>query len=206
MKGGAIFIESEKPEFTYAILGLNSSSKDIPQRTHRVQILPGCKISDEDLRGLGFSRIFGVSYMVLENPPDWRLAEGLSVDEVGGSQSSMDVFSETQAKGFSENEADYQAWHPFLKAANDRNLMNSHQHFYVGYLKSEPVGTVLTVQAKNLLGIYAVATLARHRKAGIGTTVMERAIRDARAPQSNDHHSSGQAGFAGRGFLSPFGF
>lgn len=96
-------------------------------------------------------------------------------------QEQMDLFSQVQSRGFNETEESFALWHPWLKAANDRNLHNKNQIFYVGRLNGEPVGTVLTVFKDDTAGIYAVATLAEHRKKGISATIMQEAIEDARS-------------------------
>lgn len=176
---GLIAIEGEKPEFTYAILGAEAKLNDVAPGMNKVQLLPSSSISAESLSTIRFAKVFGLSYMVLDTFPEWRKLSGFSVTEVCGRQDSMDIFSEVQARGFNESEGEYQAWHPFLKAANDRNLKNPRQHFYIGFLNGEALGTVLALENHYMLGIYAVATLAQHRKRGVSAAIMERAIRDA---------------------------
>jgi len=112
--------------------------------------------------------------------PDWRIRDDLTVERVT-TPDRMDIFSEAQSRGFNETPESYERWHPWLKAANHRNLGNGNQIFYVGFLDHEPVGTVLTVFDGETAGIYAVATLPRHRKKGVSTTIMRQAIQDAEA-------------------------
>lgn len=179
--GATIFVESDRPEFTYAILTQGAQLGALPDSTKTIQIFPSSEIGADDLTRSGFVPVLGLSYMALNNDASsWRVRDDLAVVRVG-SQAEMDAFSEVQSRGFFETEESYRRWHPWLKAANDRNLENSSQQFYVGRLSGEPVGTALTVFDGALTGIYAVATLAQHRRQGVGATIMQQAIRDARA-------------------------
>lgn len=180
-EGAALVVESDRPEFTYAILGRGANLDALPDTTKTVQILPSSEISADELTRAGFVRTMGLSYMVLgEDAPPWRVRDDLVVTRVR-SQSEMDRFSEVQSRGFFETDESFAHWHPWLKAANDRNRTHGNQAFYLGSLSGEPVGTALTLYDGNLTGIYAVATLAQQRRQGIGTTIMQHAIRDAKA-------------------------
>jgi GNAT superfamily N-acetyltransferase len=51
---------------------------------------------------------------------------------------------------------------------------------YVAYKNGEPVGSAALCEAAGLAGIYNVASHPRHRRAGIATALMRRAVEDAR--------------------------
>jgi len=91
----------------------------------------------------------------------------------------MDIFSEVQARAFAEDQSVYESWHPWLRAANHRNLKNHKQIFYVGFLDEKPVGTTLTVFDGDTAGFYAVATLPEQRRKGVSQSMMAAAISDA---------------------------
>lgn len=178
--GDTIFIESDRPEFTYALLGQKSRLAELPESTHSVQLLPWSEITPDDLKNAGFSPTIGLSYMTLENTaPKWRVREDIVVERVS-SQTKMNEFSEVQNRGFNETQEGYENWRAWLKAANDRNLSNKDQRFYIGSLEGRAVGTSLTVRHGRSIGIYGVATLAEYRKQGISTSVMHQAVIDAR--------------------------
>jgi hypothetical protein len=159
-----VFIKSDRPEFTYTLLGETSKIDDLPASTKTVQHFPWSQISADDLKRAGFKLSMGLSYMTLEEPASkWRTRNDLNVMRVE-KQQQMDTFSDVQSRGFNETTESFERWHPWLKAANDRNLKNSRQLFYVGSLKDVPVGTVLTVFEGESAGIYAVATVAEHRR------------------------------------------
>lgn len=123
--------------------------------------------------------------MMLGNSlPPWRERTDLIVEKVDCSD-QMDIFSYVQSKGFNETQESFDHWHPWLRTANRRNLKNPMQNFYVGSLNRKPIATVLSVYNETTCGIYAVATLAEHRKGGISTTIMNQAIREARAQGLN---------------------
>ena len=179
-EGSTVFVESDRPEFTYTLLGRTSKLEHLPKRTQVIQHFPWSETTADDLGSAGFNRTIGLSYMTLgENLPEWRVRSDLEIEQVQD-QAGMDLFSEVQSRGFNETQESFDRWHPWLKAANDRNLHNQNQIFYVSRLGHEPVGTVLTVFEGKTAGIYAVATLAQHRKKGISATIMRQAIEDAK--------------------------
>jgi GNAT superfamily N-acetyltransferase len=179
-KGDTIYIESDRPEFTYAILGHTSRLENLASSTQTIQHLPWSMPTTQDLKGVGFVPTIGISYMVLNNSNlDWRIRDDISIKKVCD-DASMDTFSKVQSRGFNESQESYDSWHPWLRAANHRNLANTNQSFYVGSLGGEAVGVVLTVIEGEMAGIYAVATLPKHRKKGVSATIMKQAIADAR--------------------------
>lgn len=178
---GIIFIESDRPEFTYAILGKGSNLTDLPSTVQTIQLPPWSETTANDLTRAGFAPTIGLSYMILgETLPEWRVRNGLTVEQAID-QTRMDFFSEVQCKGFNESNENFAHWYPWLKAANDRNLKNPSQAFYIGHLSGKPVGTALTVSEGESAGIYAVATLPDYRRQGISAMIMNQAIHEARA-------------------------
>jgi GNAT superfamily N-acetyltransferase len=179
--GATIYVESDRPEFTYAILRKGAALEALPATTKTVQLFPSSEITPDDLTRAGFVPTTGLSYMLLgADAPRWRVRDDLSITRVR-TPSEMDAFSQVQSRGFFETEESAAHWYPWLKAANDRNLTNPNQTFYVGSLSARPVGTTLSVFDGESTGIYAVATLAQHRRKGVSTTIMQEAIRDATA-------------------------
>jgi GNAT superfamily N-acetyltransferase len=179
--GESFLIDSERPEFTYAILGRDVKPGALPQGYSTLQRLPWSGVSADELAGAGFRDVDGVSYMVLgsgasagETAPTVRI-------EVVDSAAALDVFSEVQARGFNESEESFRHWHPWLRQANHRNLRNPDQRFYIGHVDGVAAGATLVVHTPGVAGIYAVATLARFRKMGVSTSLLRAAISDARA-------------------------
>lgn len=179
--GDTIFMESDRPEFTYALLGEGSNASELPRSTKSVQHFPWSRTSPEDLQRLGFTAATGLSYMILgENLPEWRVRNDVLVERVTD-QAQMDIFSHVQSRGFNETPDSFERWHPWLKSANDRNLQNANQFFYIGCQSGDPMGVVLSVFDGETVGIYAVATLPQHRKKGVSAAVMQHAIHEAKA-------------------------
>ncbi len=178
--GDLTYIESDRPEFAYALLGPSSRMEDLRPGTKVVQHFPWSGMSAAELQSQGFQPIVGFSYMVLEEGAieQWRLRDDLDVVKVVRPD-QMDAFSLVQGKGFNETSESFAQWHPWLSAANHRNLKNQDQIFYVGSLNGVPVGTVLSVFEGSFCGIYAVATLSEHRRKGISTTIINCAIHEA---------------------------
>jgi N-acetylglutamate synthase-like GNAT family acetyltransferase len=175
-----LFIESDRPEFTYAILGQNSKLEELPLNVQTVQHLPWSETTTDNLNEVGLKTTFGLSYMMLgENLPEWRVRSDLHIERVKDTF-GMDAFSDVQSRGFNETIESYEHWRSWLKAANYRNLQNPNQYFYIGTQSGVVVGVVLMVIEEKSAGIYAVATLPEHRKKGISTTIMKQAVAEAR--------------------------
>lgn len=175
-----IFVKSDRAEFTYTLLGSSSQLQKLPQDTNMVQHFPWSQITTDQLSAAGFTRTLGISYMVLQHPSEWRVCRDLNIVRVE-TQNQMDLFSDVQSRGFNETQESHNHWHPWLRTANNRNIQNKNQMFYVGHLNGEPVGTALIVLQGETAGIYAVATLPQHRKKGISTAIMKQAIEDAKS-------------------------
>ncbi len=180
-EGETYFIESDRPEFSYTILGRDIRAEDIPSAVKAIQHLPWSGVSVDDLKRAGFVPTMGLSYMVLaadasgwKNTPDLTIVRSHEAEH-------FETFSEVQSRGFNETRDDFDRWHPWLRDANFRNQRNTDQLFYVGRLAREPVGTALAVVDGNTAGIYAVATLPSHRKKGISTAIMKQAVSDAKS-------------------------
>ena len=178
-RDGVLFVESDQPEFKFAILGKEAKVKSIPSSVNLLKLLPWSEATPAELRNIGFAPIAGVSFMSLDpNHSPWKIRDDLQITQVQDA-GQMDAFSYVQSRSFNENPESFARLYPWLKAANQRNLHNSHQGFYVGTLAEEPVGVVLTLTDGDIAGIYAVATLPSHRKKRISTTIMKRAVSEA---------------------------
>lgn len=171
----AFSVESERPEFTYAILK-RAGDHELLKRFDRMQLLPGETWNDPR-----FKKGFSLSYMTFEGAP-WKRNPEIEVKKATN-PADIAVFTHVQAAGFNQKPEDYDRWHPWLLAANQRNLGRRGQAFYIGYVDGKPVGTTLIVHTEGLAGIYAVATLPEFRKRGVSTTVMSHALSEALSPQ-----------------------
>lgn len=179
--GAVHFVESDRREFTYAILNGHARLQDLPAGTWTLQLMPASNVSTDELLAAGFLPLSGLSYMVLGSKRhDWRVRDDVIVRQVREA-GQMDEFSEVQARGFNETPESYDRWHPWLRAANHRNIGNPDQIFYVGQLKAKAVGTLLTVFTGETAGIYAVTTLAERRRQGVSTTLLQQAVLGAMA-------------------------
>ena len=68
----------------------------------------------------------------------------------------------------------------FLLGAALANILELDHTFYIAYRDGEPAGVALVVREGDVAGIYSVATLKSHRGNGVATTLVARAITDAR--------------------------
>lgn len=176
---GTLGLQSDRPEFTYAILDGFYTGLRMADSTKTVQLLPWCPISEHELVRMGFAPAIGLSYMVFNGSVEkWNRLTELEICKADN-RATMDTFSEVQSRGFSNSEEDYQQWHNWLNSANQRNLQNSSQNFFIGKLAEHAVGVTLTVMTPGLVGIYAVATLKEFRRRGIGTSIMRFAIENS---------------------------
>jgi ribosomal protein S18 acetylase RimI-like enzyme len=92
----------------------------------------------------------------------------------------METFSELQSRGFLENQEAYATWHPWLRAANFKNLQNKDQYFFIAEIDGTPAGVVLMIVHEGIAGIYAVATPPQFRKNGVSTSILKHAVIEAK--------------------------
>ncbi len=68
----------------------------------------------------------------------------------------------------------------FLLGAALANILELDRTFYIAYRDAEPAGVALVVREGDVAGIYSVATLKSHRSNGVATTLVARAVTDAK--------------------------
>jgi ribosomal protein S18 acetylase RimI-like enzyme len=176
----AILVESDRPEFTYAIPETSADLDRLCAAFQSVHVAPWSGSKETELKQRGFTSKGALTYMTLgKDSCRWTTNEQIAVLRVG-TKKEMDLFSEIQSRGFSASQSDHENWHPWLREANHRNLTNSDQIFYVGSMDGRAVGTVLLVFQGSTAGIYAVATLPDFRKRGVAATIMAEALSDAK--------------------------
>lgn len=184
--GAHAWVESSRPEFTYLVHGAGDAPAAWLARARAIHCLPGATRTDDALRAHGLAPAGGFTYMTLgAGAPTWRGMSGLDV-RTATSADEIETFSDVQTRGFLEDGDDYAVWRAFLGDANTRNRQNPGQRFYVGFLDGAPVGVVLTVRTGATVGIYAVATLSEQRKRGVSTTLLQRAVADARSDGADE--------------------
>nr|WP_276320255.1 GNAT family N-acetyltransferase [Corallococcus coralloides] len=66
------------------------------------------------------------------------------------------------------------------RAANQRNLTNPTQTFYVAYIEGRPAGVMLRMQKDDIAGLYFAVTSPEHRGKGVYSSMVGRACVDAR--------------------------
>jgi ribosomal protein S18 acetylase RimI-like enzyme len=67
----------------------------------------------------------------------------------------------------------------FLLGAALANVLDPQQTFYIAHAAGEPVGVALVVREGDVAGLYSIATLKAHRRRGVASTLIVRAIADA---------------------------
>ncbi|MGZ3687623.1 MAG: GNAT family N-acetyltransferase [Bdellovibrionota bacterium] len=178
--GDGYRIDSDRAAFTYAVLPHLRDRSGL-ERYETVSLVPIRGPWDQKLDDPRFEPTVGFSYMTLESDSSlWSVNPEVQVERAETAE-QMAHFSDTQALGFSGGRGSiFEEWRPWLHERNLRNLRNPGQDFYVGYLDGKPVGTTIVVRKNGIAGIYGVATPPELRKKGIATSIMARAIRDAR--------------------------
>jgi len=91
----------------------------------------------------------------------------------------IEDFSLIQGRGFCETEDEFNEWYPWLREQNIKNFPETDQSFYVAYFEGIPAGVALTLRYRDIIGIYAVATLSEYRKHGISSAIMYEMSEDA---------------------------
>lgn len=175
---GLEFIHSEKPTFNTAI-PLNDEYWKSIGREFQIYLPEWSMLQAESLLADGWETKSSIAYMQLRSShKSWTVNPAVTVRQAN-SAGDIEQFSLVQGRGFLETEADFRAWHPWLREINLRNSKLDHQYFYIASLEGKDAGVCLALYHQNIAGIYAVATLPDYRKKGISTTVMQAAIDDA---------------------------
>jgi GNAT superfamily N-acetyltransferase len=178
--GGAILVDSTSPDFACAILENVARIADVPQRFAVLRLVPWSRLTDADLASTGFERKPALTYMTLvEDAPVLESTNAASIERVS-STASMDVFTEVQTRAFLEPGESFHEWFDWLRPKNQANLSREGQCFYLCSSGGAPIGVTLTVRTGTTLGIYGVATLPEHRKRGVSTALLRRAVADGR--------------------------
>ena len=173
-RGDVAWVESERPEFTFAVVsGLNVDTETF-ERFSTIYLMSGVEV---DLPARGYLAASSVTFMSsTSDPSQWPTGPQMNIWRASD-VTSMAAFSDTQAKGFLETPEAHSVWFPFLEAANRRNLEDPKQFFCIGSLDGEFAGTTLVIDEDGTFGLYAVATPPQHRKKGIATHVMRESLR-----------------------------
>jgi GNAT superfamily N-acetyltransferase len=170
------FIHSDKAEYNIAF---PLSSECIEKISNKYTIyLPQWIFINEQMK-LKYKKAGSLTYMVLNNEKrKWEINKKITTKRAI-SLSDIEAFSIVQGRAFCETEEEFNKWYLWMREKNIKNLDSSTQNFYVAYENEKPVSVLLCIYNNNIAGIYAVATLPEHRKKGISTTLIQRAVDDA---------------------------
>ncbi|MFL0248098.1 GNAT family N-acetyltransferase [Candidatus Clostridium stratigraminis] len=170
------FIHSDKSDYNIAF---PLSIKGIEKISDEYTIyLPQWISMNEQVKSK-YKKIGSLTYMALENgKTKWETNKSLIIKRVS-SLSDMEDFSIVQGKAFCEEEEEFNEWYPWMREKNIKNLDENTQNFYVAYENGKPIGVTLCIYHENIAGIYAVATLPEHRRNGVSTTLIQRAVDDS---------------------------
>lgn len=177
-----IRIESSIPGFTCFIPLASARAPGMEEALRsfeRVRLVPWSGVGERDVLAAGFAPAGALAYLTLEGDAAHR--PGDVEIEVASDAVAMETFTHVQVHGFGATGDDARRWMTWLGEANHRNLGHGNQVFYIGWLAGEAAGVTLLLQTGSVGGIYAVATLPAHRRRGVSTTLLRRAIGDARA-------------------------
>ena len=96
-------------------------------------------------------------------------------------QRARSLFTQVQTDGFLTADEDAAHWRAFLGKFNQANRGSAQQRFYLGSVAGEPAGVTLLLTTGEVAGIYAVATVPALRQHGVASTLLARALEDAKA-------------------------
>lgn len=170
------FIHSDKAEYNMAF-PLSKEGLDKTDNKYTIYLPEWVLINEQ--RELKYNKVGSLTYMVLADEKTKLEINKKIIIKKATSLSGLEDFSIVQGKAFCETEEEFNEWYPWMRGKNIENLDDNTQSFYVAYENDIPVGVLLCIYNKNAAGIFAVATLPEHRKKGISTTLMERAVSDA---------------------------
>lgn len=170
------FIHSDKEEYNM-FFPLSKEGLEKISKKYTIY-LPEWLSINEQLK-LKYKKVGSLTYMVLnDEKTKWETSKKI-ITKRASTLSDIADFSIVQGKAFCETEEEFNEWYPWMREKNIKNLHDDTQRFYVAYENEKPVGVTLCIYYKNIAGIYAVATLPEHRKKGVSTTLIQRAVDDA---------------------------
>ena len=170
------FIHSDKTEYNIAFPLSTEAIEKISK--NYTMYLPQWVLINEYMK-LNCKKAGCLTYMVLTaGKTKWEANEKIIIKKAS-SLSDIEDFSLVQGRAFCEAEEEFNEWYPWMREKNINNLDDKTQSFYVAYENEKPVAVTLCIYHKNIAGIYAVATMPQHRKKGISTTLIQRAVDDA---------------------------
>lgn len=170
------FIDSEKSEYNIAFPLSNEGIEKI-NKNYTIY-LPQWILLNEQME-LKYKKTGSLTYMVLIDEIIKLKINKQIIIKRATSLSGIEDFSIVQGKAFCETEEEFNEWYLWMREKNIDNFNDKTQNFYVAYENEKPVSVLLSIYHKETTGIYAVATLPEHRKKGISTTLIQRAINDA---------------------------
>ncbi|HEY8891710.1 MAG TPA: GNAT family N-acetyltransferase [Clostridium sp.] len=169
------FMDSEKAEYNIVFPLSNEGIEEIDKKY--TIYLPQWILINEQMK-LKYKKAGSLTYMVLTEIKKMKINDQINIKR-STSLSGIEDFSIVQGKAFCETEEEFNEWYLWMREKNIKNLDDNTQNFYVAYKNEKPVSVLLSIYNKKTAGIYAVATLPEHRKKGISTTLIQRAIDDA---------------------------
>lgn len=201
-EGNIVYVESDRPEFTFVIPGRNSKVSDLSPLVKTLQHLPWCGLSIEDIKGLGFASKFGISYMVLDDKaPEWSVRKDLGIERVQN-RDLMDVFSRVQSRSFNEADEGFEAWYPWLKAEPAKSEQQQPGFLYWEIWRRGPWGCIDSGRW-SVDGHLCGRDLAQPPKRGNKYDSHEAShSRGQGGGRMANDNFAGEAGFFGRIFLS----
>ena len=186
-QGGWILVDSGGSEFVVAFPEEKARFDTLPERFKAVRVLPWSGIDGAALTAAGFAPGTELSYLTMGGdmrPSSATDLPNVSIDVVT-SRTAMEIFTRVEATSFLEEGETFDWWYAWLRQKNTEGLIRDLQRFYVASLDGEPSSVAITVLLERVLGIYGVATLPEHRKKGLSSAILFRAMADARELRSD---------------------
>lgn len=169
-------IHSDKANFNI-VFPLSNEGIEKISKNYNIY-LPQWVLINEEMK-LKYNKTGSLTYMVLSDTRKTLKTNEKIIIKRADSLSDIEDFSIIQGRGFCETQEEFNEGYSWMREKNIKNLDDNTQNFYVAYENDKPVGVLLCIYHKNIAGFYAIATLPEHRKKGISTTLIQRAIDDA---------------------------
>jgi GNAT superfamily N-acetyltransferase len=173
-------VDSDREEYRFAIPGPRSSISALVSRYASFLLTEQNLKFEAPLTEMGFHSVGALNFLFLPAAEKITSAMGSAKVVKVAHEAEMETFSEVQARGFYELEPAYRKWHSWLAAANQKNVGEEDQVFYLAYAGDEPAGVALAILDRSAAGIYGVTTLPGFRKRGVSTSILRSIVHDSR--------------------------
>ena len=202
---GAELFHSDVDFFKTAFLFNEIGIENVPS-AFELYIPEWIPVKNTKLEKHGWQQTDSMIHMVLKKGREkWQVNPAINITRIRN-ESQLEEFCQTQSRGFNGEHIADDPMYPAMLASCRKNLQSSNHHFYLASLKNKPAGAIVLFFHDGGLGIYSVTTVEKFRRHGVSTTLMNKALEEAKKEKSTFITLQTMAGTYAESFYEKLGF